>query len=99
LFDSVQNGSGDHQAFYPVGTGVKRAGRGADHPPPNIAVRKTWIYTFTLPYSFIVRSLISKYRENFIFTFFVATTVRKSNSTINIIFLIINNFNNSLIFI
>jgi len=37
----VQTGPGDHSAFYIIGTGslegVKRPGRGIDHPPPSTA--------------------------------------------------------------
>jgi hypothetical protein len=39
--EPVQNGPGAHPAFYAVGIGsfpgVKRPGRGADHPPPSSA--------------------------------------------------------------
>jgi hypothetical protein len=42
LHHHVQNGSGAHQAFYPMDTrgsflGVKRPGREADHSPPSSA--------------------------------------------------------------
>jgi hypothetical protein len=34
--------------------GVERPGREAEHPSPTSAeVKKTWVYTFTLPYSFM----------------------------------------------
>jgi hypothetical protein len=50
-----QTSSGAHPASYPMGpgalsTGVKRQGREADHSPPtNAEVKKTWVYTSTLP--------------------------------------------------
>jgi hypothetical protein len=55
LRHKVQNGSGDHPASYPVGTGggvsffrVKRPGREADHSPPSSAEVKTaWSYSST----------------------------------------------------
>jgi hypothetical protein len=60
LFQCFQTGSGAHPASYPMGTGalspgVKRPGREADHSPPTSAeVNKTWIYTSTPPYVFMV---------------------------------------------
>jgi hypothetical protein len=40
--------------------GVKRQGREADNSPPTSAeVKKTWIYTSTLPYAFMAYCLIS----------------------------------------
>jgi hypothetical protein len=39
----------------PLSPGVKRQGREADHSPPASAeVKKTWLYTSTLPYAFMV---------------------------------------------
>jgi hypothetical protein len=55
----VHVGCGVHPASYPVGTGalspgLKRPGREADHSPPASAeVKKTWIYTSTLPYAIL----------------------------------------------
>jgi hypothetical protein len=54
LHHRVQNGSGAHPVFYPMGTrdsflGVKRPGREADHPPPSSA----WSYTSTPRYAFM----------------------------------------------
>jgi hypothetical protein len=41
IFAHVQTGPGAHPAFWAMGTGsfpgVKRPGRGADHPPPSSA--------------------------------------------------------------
>jgi hypothetical protein len=37
LLYSVQTGSGAHQASYPMGTGVKRSKREADHSSPSSA--------------------------------------------------------------
>ena len=54
FFTSVQTGSEAHPASYTMGTGsfpgVKRPGRGLDHPP-HLAPRlkKEWSYTFTPP--------------------------------------------------
>jgi hypothetical protein len=40
--------------------GVKRPGREADHSPPTTTeIKKTWIYTSTLPYAFMAQCLIS----------------------------------------
>jgi hypothetical protein len=56
----VQTGSGAHQASHTKGTGgsfpgVNLPGREADHSPPTSAeVKKTWIYTSTPPYAFMV---------------------------------------------
>jgi hypothetical protein len=53
LRHSVQTGSGDHPASYPMGTSgynprVKAAGSEADHSPPASAESKNaWIYTST----------------------------------------------------
>jgi hypothetical protein len=59
IYFTFQTGSGTHPAsyligkrgggaFYPV---VKQPGCEADHSPPTSAeVKKTWIYTSTLPY-------------------------------------------------
>jgi hypothetical protein len=58
-FYHVQTGSGVHPTSYTMGTGgsfqgVKRPGREADHSPPTSAeVKKTWIYTFIPPYTFM----------------------------------------------
>jgi hypothetical protein len=54
FFAHVQTGSGDHPASCIVGTGslpgVKRPGRGTDHPPPSSAeVRKEYSSTCTPP--------------------------------------------------
>jgi hypothetical protein len=55
----VQTGSGVHPASYPIGIGalslgVKRAGREAYHSPPTSSeVKKTRVYTSTLPYVFM----------------------------------------------
>jgi hypothetical protein len=55
----VQTGSGVHPTSHPMGTGVsvpevKRQVREADHSPPASAeVKKMWIYTSTLPYTFM----------------------------------------------
>jgi hypothetical protein len=47
---------------------VWKQGREVDHSPPASAeVKKTWIYIFTLPFAFMVYSLIIKHRDNFIF--------------------------------
>jgi hypothetical protein len=60
LLHVVQTGSGAHPLFYLMGTGdfssaIKREGHDPYHSPPNSAeVKKTWIYTFTLPYVFMV---------------------------------------------
>jgi hypothetical protein len=54
-----QTGSVVHPASYPVETGslfleVKWPGREAEHPPPaSVVVKKTWIYTSTLPHAFM----------------------------------------------
>jgi len=49
----VQTGPGAHPASYTMGTGsfpgVKRLGRGADHPPPSSAEVKEYSYTATPP--------------------------------------------------
>ena len=50
----VQTGSGAHPASYTMGTGsfpgVKRPGRGVNHPPPSSAeVKERVEYTFTPP--------------------------------------------------
>jgi hypothetical protein len=37
FFAHVQTGPGAHPASCTMGTGVKRPGRGADHPPPSSA--------------------------------------------------------------
>jgi hypothetical protein len=53
-FAHVQTGPGSHPAFCTMGTesfpGVKRPGRGADHPhPPSAEVENEWGYTSTPP--------------------------------------------------
>jgi hypothetical protein len=59
LLSTDQTGSEAHPASYPMGTGGhfpggKRPGREADHSPPTSAeVKKTWVYTSTLPYVFM----------------------------------------------
>jgi hypothetical protein len=51
-----------HPASYPMGSGVKRPGREADHSPPSSAdVNNAWNYTSTPPYIFVVWCL-DKYR-------------------------------------
>jgi hypothetical protein len=53
-----------HPASYPMGAGtfsrgVKRQGREADHSPPSSAeVKKTWIYTSTPPYVYMVHGVV-----------------------------------------
>jgi hypothetical protein len=54
LFAHVQTDPGAHPASCTMGTGyfpgVKRPGRGADHPPPPSAeVENEWSYTSTPP--------------------------------------------------
>jgi hypothetical protein len=54
FFAYVQTGPGAHPASCTMGTGsfpgVKRSGRGADHPPPPSAeVENEWSYTSTPP--------------------------------------------------
>jgi hypothetical protein len=54
FFAHVQTDPGAHPAFCTMGTwsfsGVKRPGRGADHPPPSSAeVKNEWSYTSTPP--------------------------------------------------
>jgi hypothetical protein len=54
FFAHVQTGPEAHPASYTMGTGsfpgVKRPGRGADHPPPSSAeVKKEYSYTSTHP--------------------------------------------------
>jgi hypothetical protein len=40
--------------------GIKQLGRDTDHSPPTSAeVKKTWIYTYTPPYVFMMQCLIS----------------------------------------
>jgi hypothetical protein len=56
----VQTGSGAQSASYPMWTGgyfpgVKRPRREANHSSPTSAeVKKTWVYTCTPPYVFMV---------------------------------------------
>jgi hypothetical protein len=65
LLHNIQTGYGSHPVSYQLGLGalspaVKRPGREADHSPPTGAeVRKTWIYTSTPTYTFMVQCLIS----------------------------------------
>jgi hypothetical protein len=48
LHHSVQNGSGTHPTFYPMGTEDSFPGGKADHSPPSSAeVKNAWSYTFT----------------------------------------------------
>jgi hypothetical protein len=60
LLHVVQTCSEAHPASYPMGTGGfflggKAAGREADHSPPtNAEVKKTWIYTSTPLYAFML---------------------------------------------
>jgi hypothetical protein len=53
LFASVQTGPGAHPASYTMGTGsfpgVKRPGRGADHPPPTSAEVKERVELYLYP--------------------------------------------------
>jgi hypothetical protein len=54
IFGHVQTGPEAHSASCTMGTGsflgVKRPGRGADHPPPSSAeVKKGWSYTSIHP--------------------------------------------------
>jgi hypothetical protein len=54
FFEHVQTGPGAHPASCTMGTGsfpgVKRPGRGGDHPPPSSAeVTNEWSYTSTPP--------------------------------------------------
>jgi hypothetical protein len=47
---------------------IKRPEREADHSPQhNAEVKNTWIYTYIIPYVFIMRHIIVviKHRENF----------------------------------
>ena len=50
----VQNSPGDHPAFYTTGTesfpGVKRSGRGVNHPPPSSAEveERVGLYLYSL---------------------------------------------------
>jgi hypothetical protein len=49
--------------------GVTRLGREADHSPPASAeVKKSWVYTSILLYSFMAQCLV-KHRNSFTFTF------------------------------
>ena len=57
IFRTVQSGLGAHPASYTMGTGsfpgVKRPGRGVDHPPPPSAeVKERVEYTSTPPLGF-----------------------------------------------
>jgi hypothetical protein len=64
----VQNGSGAHPAFYPMGTrgsfpGGKRPWREADYSPPSSAeVKNAWSYTSTPQYVFMAWCLV-KHRK------------------------------------
>jgi hypothetical protein len=54
FFAQIQTGPGSHPASCTMGIGsfpgVKRPGRGADHPPPSSAeVENEWSYTSTPP--------------------------------------------------
>jgi hypothetical protein len=59
LLHVFQTYSGVHPTSYPTGTSffssaVKRPELEADHSPPTSAeVKKTWVYTSTLPYAFM----------------------------------------------
>jgi hypothetical protein len=61
----VKTGSGVHPISYQMGVGahslgVNRKGREADYSPPASAEdKKMWIYTFTPPYVFMAKCLIS----------------------------------------
>jgi hypothetical protein len=55
LLRVFQTGSGSHPASYPMNTAIKRQKREADHSPLTSAdVKKTWIYTPTSSYAFMV---------------------------------------------
>jgi hypothetical protein len=61
LLHIVQTGFRTHPASYPMGTrvsfspGVKRPEREGEHSPPTSAeIKKTWVYTSTAPYIFMV---------------------------------------------
>jgi hypothetical protein len=60
LLHVVQTSSWVHTASYPMGTGasfpgIKRPGREADVSHTNIdEIKKTWIYTSTPPYVFMM---------------------------------------------
>jgi hypothetical protein len=60
LLHVVQTGPGVHPASYPMGTGDSFPGakwkeREVDHSPSTIAeVKRTWLYTSTPPYVFMV---------------------------------------------
>jgi len=66
----VQTGPGAHQTSYTMGTGsfpgVKRPGRGVDHPPPSTAEVKEIVelYLYSPFWAFVACS-----RVNFTFTF------------------------------
>jgi hypothetical protein len=74
LHHRVQNGSGAHSAYYPMGTrgsfpGVNRPGSEADHSPPSSAEIKEWVALYlhspnTPPW----RGAQLKHRDNFTFT-------------------------------
>jgi hypothetical protein len=88
----VQTGSGTRSASYPMGTvaplpGVKRPGSDADHSFPSSAdVKKTWIYTSTLPYVFVGECLISQAQGQLPFTptaiFYTLQHVTEAQSTL-----------------
>jgi hypothetical protein len=48
--------------------GVKRPGREADHLPPSVEVKKSWRYTSTSQYVFMLWCLV-KHRDNFTSTY------------------------------
>jgi len=56
-----------HTASYPIGIGVKRPGREADHPPVLAQVKTAYAYTSTPPYVFMDWYII-KHRYNFALT-------------------------------
>ena len=65
----VQTGPGSHPAYYTMGTGsflgVKRAGRGADHPPHLVLrLKKEYSYIPLLP----LLAFVACFRANFTFT-------------------------------
>jgi len=69
LHHRVQNGSGDHPASYPMGTGalclgVKRPGHEADHSPPsNAKVKNGCSFIYTAPIR--LHDVVLKHKGNF----------------------------------
>jgi hypothetical protein len=80
----VHTGSCAHPASYTVGTcsfpGVKRPGRGVDHPPPSSAKVKEIVQLISL---LALWAFVACFRVNFTFTFtFVRHTLKASTSDI-----------------